>query len=269
MEPADDFYGLGDGCNPESQAVDWSGRIDTSQEAVVSDLALTAHDNLILGYRDEDGAVRRFNTENDTAFGQWQAATGCYGSTEGDLEVRNPLFSPTLNVAGRYVNAPSALLMQVSDRDDPAATELSGFSPRIVRWLGMKPLPEGERWGYPSSGGDYPLAAFHLAPCAAAPDGSTLCFEDRDGLTGLHSRYDAEVARLRTSRTVTLRLHLTPDEWASLGRPDSQLPNCTSLFRFAAGGTSGLYLLDSAEGYDPRDGMAECRFVQLDSAACN
>lgn len=269
MEPADDFYGLGDGCDPESQAVDWSGRIDTSQEAVVSDLALTAHDNLILGYRDEDGAVRRFNTENDTAFGQWQAATGCYGSTEGDLEVRNPLFSPTLNVAGRYVNAPSALLMQVSDRDDPTAGELAGFSTRIVRWHGLQPLPDGERWGYPLSAGSYPLAAFHLTPCTAEPQGSTLCYEDRDGIRGLHHRYDRQVERLRTARTLTLRMRITPDEWAALGRPQGRHPSIASTFRLTLNGESGLYTLEEADRYDPRDGVAVCRFVQLDTAVHN
>ena len=70
----------------------------------------------------------------------------------------NPLFRPTLNAAGHYLNAPSALLMQVGDRDDlsPAGSEVS---PRIVRYAGMHSLPPGERWGYPSQQNAYPLAA--------------------------------------------------------------------------------------------------------------
>ena len=267
MQPSDEFYaGLAD---PDASAADWSGRIDLSFGTDSCDLSLTARDNLILGYRDEDGAVRRYNTENDTVFGQWEAATGRYGSVEGDDEVRNPLFSPTLNIAGRYVNAPSALLMQVCDRDDASAYSLSEISPRIVRWLGMQPLPDGERWGYPSSGGDYPLAAFHLAPCTAAPQGSTLCYEDRDGITGLHRHYDTQVRRLRTSRAVTVRLHMTPDEWAALHRPEGQWPSVASVFRLTLNGDSGLYTLDEADRYDPRDGMAECRFIQVDTAAHN
>ena len=267
MIPADEFYALP--ARPDPAAVDWSGRIDLAQPVHSSDLSLMAHDNLILRYMDDDGAVRRYNTENDTTLGRWEAVTGRYGSVEGDDDVVNPLFSPTLNITGRYVNAPSALLMQVCDRDDPTVSDLSGFSPRIVRWFGMQPLPEGERWGYPTSGSDYPLAAFHLAPCTAVPDGSTLCYEDRDGITGLHRHYDAEIDRLHTSRAVTLRLHLTPDEWASLGRTDTPLPNGASLFRLTLGGDSGLYLLDEAKDYDPRDGMAECRFIQVDTASYN
>ena len=257
MEPADDFYKSTDG-----RTCDWSDRIDMSHAITSSDLSLTAHDNLILGYRDEDGAVRRFNTEEETVFGQWQAVTGRYGSVEGDEEVRNPLFSPTLNIAGRYVNAPSALLMQVCDRDDPATTAMSGFSPRIVRWHGLQPLPDGERWGYPSSGAEYPLAAFHLAPCAAEPDGSTLCYEDRDGIDGLHRYYDSSVERLRTARTLSLRMRITPDEWAALSRPDGPWPSIASIFRLTLDGETGLYTLDEIDRYDPRDGMAECRFVQ-------
>ena len=265
MEPSDDI--LSRLADPDAAAADWSSRIDLAQPVTAADLSLTAHDNLILGYQDDDGAVRRYNTENDTTLGRWEAATGRYGSVEGDKTLLNPLFTPTLNIAGRYVNAPSALLMQVCDRDDPAVTELSGFSPRIVRWLGMRPLPEGERWGYPSTGSEYPLAAFHLAPCADAPDGSTLCYEDRDGLTGLHRYYDAETARLRTSRAVTLRLFMTPDEWASLHRPAGSAAGLAPLFRLTLNGCAGLYLLDSIADYDPRDGMAECRFVQFDTAA--
>ena len=264
MEPVDDFYtGL------HGETFDWSDRIDMSHAVTSSDLSLTARDNLILGYRDDDGAVRRFNTEDGSVFGQWQAETGRYGSVEGDEEVRNPLFSPTLNAAGRYVNAPSALLMQVSDRDDPAATELSGFSPRIVLWHGLQPLPDGERWGYPSSGAEYPLAAFHLAPCTALPGGSTLCYEDRDGITGLHRYYDSTVERLRTARTLTLRMRITPDDWASLTHPGGPWPTIASTFRLTLNGETGLYTLDEIDRYDPRDGMAECRFVQVDAALHN
>lgn len=269
MEPADDFYrDIGDA---DAAAVDWSRRIDLSQPLVVSDLSLKSRDNLILGYRDEDGAVRRYNSANDTVFGQWQTVTGRYGSVEGDEELRNPLFSPTLNVAGRYVNAPSALLMQVCDRDDPSVTSVSGFSPRIVRWLGLQPLPAGERWGYPSSGESYPLAAFHLPPCEAAPQGSTLCYEDRDGVGGLHAHYDRDAERLRTARTLTVHLHMTPDEWSSLKRTDGSglWPTAASVFRLTIGGDSGLYTLDEADSYDPRDGMAVCRFIQVDTAVHN
>ena len=270
MEPADDFYDFSRGENgTDGEAVDWSGRIDLSQGVATADLSLEAHDCLVLGYRDEDGAVRRFNTEHDTVLGEWQAATGRYGSVEGDDERRNPLFTPTLNVAGRYVNAPSALLMQVCDRDDASATDQSGFSPRIVRWHGLQPLPDGERWGYPSGGAEYPLAAFHLEPCRAAPDGSTLCFEDRDGIGGLHRHYDRHVGRLRTARTLTLHLRIGPDEWAALQRCGGRWPSVASTFRLAVGGEQGLYTLDSAEDYDPRDGMARCRFIQADTAVYN
>ena len=266
LAPADRFY------DTAARPIDISARIDTAAAVTASDLSLTAHDNLVLHYRDADGAVRRFNSENDTTLGLWQTPTGRYGSVKGDDDRPNPLFTPTLNTSGRHLNAPSALLMQVGDRDDPDTAALSGFSTRIVRWFGLQPLPAGERWGFPATDGNYPLAAFHLPPCNAAPRGATLCYEDRDGATGLHTHYDAEAERLRTSRAVTLRLRLTPDEWAALRHApddDRQTPTAAAIRRLTIGGQTGDYILESADDWDPRDCMARCRLIQTDNAERN
>ena len=68
---------------------------------------------------------------------------------QGEKVLRNPLFSPSLNAAGHYLNAPSALIPEVGDRDD-AEEDGTNFTLRIVRYAGMHPLPGDERWGYPS-----------------------------------------------------------------------------------------------------------------------
>ncbi|MDE6779494.1 MAG: hypothetical protein K2J51_08530 [Alistipes sp.] len=253
IEPATMFF--------NGVEADWSDRIDLSRPVASHDLALEAHDTLTLGYRDDDGAVRRFNAANDTVFGEWSAQTGCYGATQGVETVRSPMFSPTINVDGQYESAPSALLMQVCDRDDASGS--TAVTPRIVIWFGMKELPAGERWVFPAGRSSYPLAAFNLPPWRVTPTGGTLCYEDRDGGRGLHRYYDAEVERRRTARAVTLYMRLSPDDWAALHRTGGTVPGADSVFRLTIGGETGRYMLRSVEDYDPRDASTRCTFEQL------
>lgn len=253
IEPATTFF--------KGVQADWSGRIDLSRPVTSHDMALEAHDTLSLGYRDDDGAVRRFNAANDTVFGEWSAETGCYGATQGVETVRSPMFSPTINVAGQYDSAPSALLMQVCDRDDASGS--TAVTPRIVLWFGVKELPAGERWVFPAGRTSYPLAAFNLPPGLVTPGGGTLCYEDRDGGRGLHRYYDAEVERRRTARVVTLYVRIGPEDWEALHRTGGSLPGADSTFRLTVGGETGVYLLRSVEDYDPRDASTRCTFEQL------
>lgn len=253
IEPATTFF--------NGVQADWSDRIDLSRPVASHDLALEAHDTLTLGYRDDDGAVRRFNAAQDTVFGEWSAETGCYGATQGDETVRSPMFSPTINIAGQYDSAPSALLMQVCDRDDASGS--TAVTPRIVIWFGVKELPAGERWMFPAARSSYPLAAFNLPPGLVTPGGGTLCYEDRDGGRGLHRFYDAEVERRRKARAVTLYMRIDPEEWSALHRTGGAMPGADSTFRLTVDGETGIYTLRSVEDYDPRDASTRCTFEQL------
>ena len=181
IEPADEFFGSG-------TTADWRDRSDFSQPVVLADIAPEIHESRTWGYQEGDGAVNRFNAGAGSPFGEWSVRTDSYAAREGDQVLRNPLFRPTLSEAGHYANAPSAQIMQVGDRDD-VQEDGTNFTPRIVRFAGLHPLPAGERWGYPSGLAEYPLAAFHF-PGDAATEGFTLCFEDRDGIRGLvENRY--------------------------------------------------------------------------------
>ena len=152
-----------------------------------------------------DGAGNRFIAGAGSPFGEWSVRTDSYAAREGDQVLRNPLFRPTLSEAGHYANAPSAQIMQVGDRDD-VQEDGTNFTPRIVRFAGLHPLPAGERWGYPSGLAEYPLAAFHFTGDAAT-EGFTLCFEDRDGIRGLHHRYDRQAAQEATCEEIRATLH--------------------------------------------------------------
>lgn len=175
----------------------------------------------------------------------------------------NGLFAPTLCRTDVYVNAPSAPILCVGDRDDAAVDDATALTPRIVRWMGLHDLPAGERWGYPLDEARYPLAAFHFAGDDRTA-GFTLCFEDRDGLEGLHRFRDARAAAEDDRQRVTLRLQIAPDEYAALFRFDGEAhPTIRSRFRFGFAGGTSLFTLRAVETYDPREGVARCTFDRL------
>ncbi len=221
IEPADGFYGSG----PEA---DWRTKTDFSQPVVLEEIAPQIHEVRTWCYQEGDGAVKRYESDADTAFGAWNVRTDSCAAKQGERTERNPLFGPTLNSTGHYRNAPAAQLMQVGDRDD-AAQDGTNFTPRIVRYMGMHPLPDGQRWGYPLHAAEYPLAAFHFAGDATA-EPFTLCFEDRDGAQGLHRYYDRQTTQEATRQRISLSLRL--------GRPTNSQ---RSWLRERAHPTSGRY----------------------------
>lgn len=254
IEPAEEFFGAG----PE---VDWSGRTDFSQGVTRSQLAPQLYRHRAWGYQPGDGAVTRFDTLNESSFGRWEVLTRSFAAREGGRARLNPLFAPTLSSRGHYLNAPSARLLQVGDRDD-LEQDGTNFTPRIVCYAGLHPLAAGERWGFPSGRSEYPLAAFHFAGDEAA-QGFTLCFEDRDGVRGLHRYYDARVAREESRERISLSLRLSPHEYAALFTPGTGAPDLRSVFRLDTGSGVVRTILHAIGPYDPRAGWVRCTFDRL------
>ncbi|MBR5333570.1 MAG: hypothetical protein IKV33_02415 [Alistipes sp.] len=245
VEPRDDFY--------RDDEHDWSDRVDLSQPIEVEDLAAGERERFTLSYRTEgDGAVARFNHSAESPLGEWTAQIDSRITSRGEYRHANPLFTPTLNSAP-YASAPSAQVMQVGNRD---ADQVATVSARIVRYKGLRDLPDGENWGFPSYGQDYPFAAFH------APDEFTLCFEDRDGVKGLHCHYDEQMAELSLRRRVRLTLRLMPDELLSLAEWDGAEANLRSVFVLNISGQRAKYRLEAVENYEAATGRAVCRFVR-------
>lgn len=257
IEPADDFFAAG-------PAADWRAKTDFSQPVVLADIAPEVHERRTWRYLAGDGAVARFDAEAESPFGQWSVTTGSRAAKEGEKTLANPLFRPTLSTAGGYADAPSAVIMQVGDRDD-ATEDGTNFTPRIVRFAGMHPLPGGERWGFPSGQAEYPLAAFHFAGDGAA-EGFTLCFEDRDGMRGLHRYYDRQAAQESAGRRITLSLRLAPHEFESLFTPGTGAPDLRSAFLLDTGEGTVRAALRAVEDYDPQAASVRCTFTQLSDA---
>ncbi len=254
IEPADDLFGSG----PEA---DWSDRSDFAQPVVREDMAPRTHELRTWCYREGDGPVARFDAEAGAPLGSWSFEAPTRAALRGEEVLRNPLFRPSLCSRGHYLNAPSALLLQVGDRDD-AEAEGAGVTPRIVRYAGMHPLPAGERWGYPSQQGAYPLAAFHFAGDGAA-EGFTLCFEDRDGIRGLNRYYRRQALQEGSLERITLSLRLAPHEFEALLTPGCGLPDVRSVFRIDTGRGVVRATLHGIESYDPEAASARCTFTRL------
>ncbi len=243
----------------DTECFDWSDRIDHSRPILFDEIVRSVHEQRTLGYGSDNGAVQQYNSENDTLLGEWSYIVSSRGAVQGEERLINPLFVPTISLSGGVNNAESASIMQMDD-EYGNGEELV----HIVKFAGMHPLAEGERWRYPYGGEDYPLAAFHFAGDEDL-DGFSLCFENRDGCEGLHSFYERQFAEEAVGRKVTLTMHLLPDEYDGLFHFVEARPSIRSTFVLKINSSEHRYRLHSVEEYDAKRESARCVFVQIGS----
>lgn len=255
IEPETDFFGVG-------EVVDWSSRTDFSQPVIREQIAPSVHEERTWRFQEGDGAVSRFDTEQQTTLGAWSFKSPSYASLQGEETRSNPLFAPSLNSTGHYMNAPSAQLLQVGDRDD-AEDDGTNFTPRIVRYLGIKPLPEEERWGYPSGRNEYPLAAFLYAGDDSS-EPFTLGFEDRDGAEGLHRYYDRQLRREAIGERISLWVRIEPHEFEELFSPGVGGPDLRATFLINTGNATVRAILRQIGEFDPGKASTRCTFERID-----
>ena len=233
------------------EVVDWRERVVLSDKIEFRESAEGVARERALGYRSEvDGAVERFNTEENTKLGEWKYVMRNYLSTPSRKEILNPLFSPTLTAQTKS-DSPSAQIMQVGNRD----LENQSVTTRVVSYRGLKPLPLTERWGYPSYGQEYPYATF-LDP----EEGISLCFEDRGGVVGLHRYYDEEWQEQDLSHEITISIKLLPHELEELCDAESAMTSLGSQYLLNISDEETLYRLQAIESYDKERAVARCRF---------
>ncbi len=267
IEPRDDFY--------TDKVVDWSHRVLLSEPVTTSDIAAEVSAKQVLAYRSEGGGqVERFNKQADTELGEFSTKTESYIALDDVSRNENGLFCPTLSITEVYDDAPSAALLSIGNRD---ADEVEDKAIRIVRYMGLQPLPVGQLWGFPLNGDEYPFAAFHypFEMCesdgaairgeeyAAGPESSfTLCFEERDGVTGLHTYYDRQRLMESQRRVLSLSIRIAPHELMSLGEFDGDNADFRSLFCFNLFGEPSMCRLRSVDGYDAERGVAKMIFTE-------
>lgn len=247
IEPYDNFYDGG--------VVDWRQR-QLSNEWSIVEGAPTQFQHTRLGYIAGDGVVMRDNNLSDKEFGTWTRANSGYGSKQG-VDVRtNPLFHPTMSTTGFLRNASSAEVLTVGDRDKVEESEY--VEPRVVLYHGLVKLPSGEKWSSVGNPQLYPHAAFH-----SASSGQTLCFEDRDGCTGLHKYYDNELRTEAERCVLRCKIRIPISDYLELFDPHSSKASVRSLFRLRVEGGESLFRLEAIEDYDYDRGVATCLFGRM------
>lgn len=247
IEPYDDFF--------NGEVVDWRER-QRREDEVISEGAKEGYMAETLGYQQSDGATARLTSNLSTPFGQWSRAYRNY-AVKGSVRSRlNPILLATASMDNATTLAPSAKFLVVGDRDRIANQEY--IAPRIVSYQGVKQLPEGEMWPLSSGINYYPLATFH------DPDaGVSLCFEDRDGCSGLHRYYDKELQETYLGQTLTTNIALSPECYMKLFDPLSEEANIRSRFLLNIGSSSALFRLDEVVSYDAEKQVARCRFQRI------
>lgn len=255
IEPESLLLGIG-------TPVDWSRRTVRSKPILRRKTDTEIHEIRTFCLQEGDGAVTRLNNEEESTLGSWSFHSPSRASLQGEEVSRNPLFAPTLSSVGHYLNAPSARILQVGDRDD-ASGDGTNFSPRIVRYIGMVPLAEGEHWGYPAQQSGYPLAAFYF-PGDSQVRSFTLGFEDRGEANGQHNFYDRQLNREASGERISLTLHIEPHEFETILAPGTGMPDFRSAFRIDIGTGVVTAILCSIEEYDARSGEASCTFERTD-----
>lgn len=247
IEPYDDFF--------SGDIVDWRGRQrhdnERYEESVVHSFMLTE-----LGYQNPDGAVGYCYGDSQETFGSLYYGVESYAAKQSLQRLINPLFHPTASFQNSVGTAPSAEILTVGDRE--VVSQQKEVLPRIILYHGLIDLPTGECWPSPYCTTAYPYAAFHSATV-----GQTLCFEDRDGVEGLHRFYDNQLKELATRQMLTTDIYLPPEQYVQLYDPYTAGANIRSRFRLNIEGSSSLFRLDAIENYDPVRYIARCRFQRL------
>lgn len=249
IEPLEALY-------DKAEVVDWGSRIDILGGIKVADAGLDLPQNTVLAYLDSDIASHEFNSENDTSLGKWSFRNPLYGTIDSTKTLGNSLFATTLNISDILLTAPSASIIQVGDRGEENTFE-SSFTPRIVCYQGLRELPNGESWSSANSRlNRYPYASF------VDEESVNLCFENRNGIEGLHRHHLPMLLRQRDSRRVTIDLHLTTAEIAHLFTADGTMPSLRTKFRFQINGESQLFRLVKVKRWDLKSNIVQCTFEQ-------
>ena len=135
------------------------------------------------------------------------------------------------------------------------------FTTHIVRYAGLVPLPEGEVWG-PLGEARYPLLAFFFEGDEMA-EGFSLCFEPRDGLTGLGRYFQQRTERIKRRQRLKAVVNISPAEIKAMLSVEGNGPTIRDTYRIKLFNESSLYRIESIKNYNPETECAECTFIRL------
>ena len=263
--------------------VDWSDRVDFSRPLSLSEIALDVPSVLAWQYAGGDGASAEFNMENGGRLGRWSVVLEGQCSVSQSKVYQNSLFTTSVGIDGVLPEAMSAALVGAGDMASAEErVDSLDFPAKVVHYVGMKPLPDGELWGWPGFGRSYPYLAFHApggaedaeAPLSAAGEASdavrlpmegfTLCYEDRDGVQGLHVWWDGLVESYERGLRLEAWLRLCPEDIEALVRPNYMKKDFRARFRLHIDGEWSDWRLEEVCDYNPGAAATRCIFVKAD-----
>lgn len=276
-EPREIFY-------RNDVVVDWSDRLDASRPMKLSELAVEVPATLTWRYRSGDGASAAFNMKEGGRLGEWSAQTGNPWTRSQTRVYENSLFTTSVNLTEVSPSALSASVIAAGDMD--AASERTddlNFPAKVVRYFGLRTLPDGERWDWPSFSAKYPFAAFHVpeqaegiespeSPCGPVSGGGpslsdeagfTLCYEDRDGVPGLHRWWDGLVASYSRGLRLEAWIRLWPEDVEVLIRPNCLMRDFRARFRLRIDGEWSDWRLEEVCDYNPSAASTKCIFTKI------
>lgn len=250
IEPLEQLY-------DDTEVIDITHCIDYGSGLKIADAGLDKPQTHRFAYLEGDVASNRFNSTNDTTLGLWRYYNHLYGTKDSVRELGGKLFTTTVNVADVFSFAPSASIMRVGDVGVADEGIDATFTPHIVCYKGMRKLPEGECWIANKKLESYPYATFFDA------EEVNLGFEDREGLEGLNRFYKPELMRQEEGHRITLDLHLTTAEMASLFTESGPKPSIRKVFRFDIQGESSLYRIVRVKSWSIEEGRVRCTFERI------
>ena len=250
IEPLEEFYDT-------TKVFDLTSRIDTSQGATLADAGVGKAQDTLLAYIEADLASHELSLEEGKKLGVWSFHNPLYGTTLSTRTIGRRLFTTSCNISNVVGSAPSASIVRVGDvgADEVRADE--PFTPHIVYYKGLQPLPSGEYWGTNSKIESYPYATFF--------DGEVnLCYEERDGVEGLARYYKPMLHRECNRELLALDLILSPAEIIDLFTVDDRNSSVRTLFRFSILGESSLFRLSKVTDWDVESRRLHALFERIE-----
>ena len=214
---------------------DWSRRTDFSQPSTASRSLPKSTKRRTWWYQEGDGAVGRYDADEETARSGPGAPRFLLRLAAGRKGPPQPPLPPDAQLHGHYLNAPVGPAPAGRRPRRRRRTTARTSHPASSATSGCNPLPENERWGYPSDRTNTRSSpSFHpRATTTRSP--FTLGFEDRDGAQGLHRYYDRQVRREALRERISLRLRIAPHEFEALFAPGTGAPTSAPAFRIDTG----------------------------------
>ena len=100
-------------------------------------------------------------------------------------------------------------------------------------------------------------------PPGGVAAGYTLCYEDRDGVEGLHRWWDGLVAAYASGLRLEAWVRLRPDDIEALIRPNRPMRDFRARFRLRIDGEWSDWRLEEVCDYNPAAVSTRCVFMKI------